>query len=91
MEIIKESNIFEYLKAKDIWFMKESEKMKPHYFEQAEADTDDHHLGVAKMQGYIPPTCLLGGFTVMDEVTKGNSPCKGCKCDREKCKGKEYK
>ena len=52
--------------------------MKPHYFEQAEADQDDMQLGMAKMQGYVPSGCLLGGMIVMDEVGKGNHPCWGC-------------
>ena len=62
--------------------------MKPHYFEQTEADQDDMQLGMAKMQGYVPQTCLLGGMVVMDEVNKGNSPCCGCECPRDKCNGK---
>jgi len=62
--------------------------MKPHYFNQDEADADDHLLGMAKMQGYVPESCLLGGPTVMAEVEGGNSPCAGCEGPREKCKGK---
>ena len=61
--------------------------MKIHYFNQETADTDDHQLNMAKMQGYVPPTCLLGGMTVMGLVTEGKDPCKGCACDRDKCKG----
>lgn len=69
--------------------MLESEvKMKPHYFEQTEADKDDVYLGMAKMQGYVPQGCLLGGVTVMDEVQKGRSPCWGCEGPRDKCGGK---
>ena len=64
--------------------------MKPHYFEQQEADTDDMLLGMAKMQGYVPQTCLLGGATVMGEVRAIRSPCDGCHGPREKCKGKPY-
>jgi len=62
--------------------------MKPHYFDQDEADKDDMFLDMAKMQGYIPQTCLLGGQVVMGLVNEGKSPCKGCNCDRNKCKGK---
>ncbi len=62
--------------------------MKPHYFEQEEADKDDIHLGMAKMQGYVPQKCLLGGGTVMDEITNGNHPCSGCEGPRSKCGGK---
>ena len=62
--------------------------MKPHYFEQENADTDDILLEMAKMQGYIPKTCLLGGMVVMSEVNKGNDPCLGCNCPRDKCTGR---
>ena len=63
--------------------------MKLHYFEQTEADQDDVLLGMAKMQGYVPAGCLLGGMVVMDEVGKGKNPCWGCKGPRDKCGGKE--
>jgi len=62
--------------------------MKPHYFNEETADQDDHLLNMAKMQGYVPNTCLLGGQTVMGLVNSGADPCKGCECDREKCKGR---
>ncbi len=62
--------------------------MKVHYFDQDAADVNDIHLGMAKMQGYVPQTCLLGGITVMAEVQAGKSPCAGCNGPREKCKGK---
>jgi len=58
------------------------------YFQQDQADKDDHMLGMAKLQGYVPDTCLLGGFVVLDEVKRGNNPCWGCNGPREKCKGK---
>lgn len=61
---------------------------KPHYFEQEQADADDHALGMAKMQGYVPKTCLLGGVVVMAEVWDGRNPCWGCEGPRERCKGK---
>ena len=62
--------------------------MKPHYFDQDEADADDVQLEMAKMQGYVPQTCLLGGMVVMAEVMKGDHPCWGCEGPREKCHGK---
>jgi hypothetical protein len=62
--------------------------MKPNYFEQMEADQDDMQLRMAKMQGYVPQTCLLGGTVVMDEVNNGRNPCWGCEGPREKCGGK---
>ena len=62
--------------------------MKIHYFNQEEADGDDHLLGMAKMQSYVPQTCLLGGKTVMGLINKGENPCNGCNCDRIKCNGK---
>ena len=63
--------------------------MKPHYFNQESADTDDHLLGMAKMQGYVIQTCLLGGQTVMGLVNNSQNPCNGCACDRSKCKSNE--
>lgn len=63
--------------------------MNLHYFDQKEADKDDHLLGMAKMQGYVPKTCLLGGHTVMSEVNLGNDPCAGCNCDRSSCLGRD--
>ena len=62
--------------------------MKLHYFHQDEADTDDMQLGMAKMQGYVPRGCLLGGAVVMSEVNAGRAPCIGCEGPREKCGGK---
>lgn len=62
--------------------------MKPHYFTQDAADSDDFKLGMAKMQGYVPKTCLLNGETVMSEVALGRNPCWGCEGPREQCKGK---
>lgn len=63
--------------------------MKPHYFEQDQADADDMQLGMAKMQGYVPQGCLLGGAVVMGEVMEGNDPCAGCEADRSKCGGRD--
>jgi hypothetical protein len=62
--------------------------MKPHYFDQEESDKDDIQLGMAKMQGYVPKECLLGGHSVMAEITAGRNPCSGCEGPREKCNGK---
>lgn len=65
--------------------------MKVHYFEQEKPDEDDMQLGMAKMQGYVPQTCLLGGPTVMAEVKEGRNPCHGCEGPRDKCKGNPKK
>ena len=62
--------------------------MKVNYFNQSEADKDDHLLNMAKMQGYVPQTCLLGGNTVMGLINQAKLPCEGCNCDRNKCNGK---
>lgn len=62
--------------------------MKPNYFSQDEADSNDMMLGMAKMQHYVPKTCLLGGVVVMSEVSSGRSPCAGCNGPRERCHGK---
>ena len=59
--------------------------MKPHYFSQEAADSDDWLLGMAKMQGYIPKSCLLGGEVVMLEIGEGRNPCWGCEGPRDKC------
>lgn len=63
--------------------------MKPHYFEQSQADSDDMLLGMAKMQGYVPKDCLLGGVVVMSEVSAAKDPCMGCNGPRDKCKGRK--
>ena len=65
--------------------------MKLHYFEQAKADVDDVQLEMAKMQGYVPQECLLGGMVVMSEINAGRNPCWGCAGPREKCGGKTKK
>ena len=61
--------------------------MKPHYFDQDKADADDILLGMAKMQIYIPQTCLLGGLIVMGAINNGDNPCWGCEGPRKKCHG----
>lgn len=65
--------------------------MKLHYFDQVSADTDDIQLELAKRQGYVPQSCLLGGIVVMDEVNNGRSACAGCNCLRSKCQGRPKK
>lgn len=62
--------------------------MKPHYFNQDKADTDDIGLKMALHQGYVPPKCLLGGMVVMAEMNAGRDPCAGCNGPREKCCGR---
>lgn len=60
----------------------------PHYFDKDRADDSDFGLSMAKMQGYVPQTCLLGGRVVMSEVNAGKDPCAGCNGPREKCHGR---
>ncbi len=36
-------------------------------------------------QGYVPPTCQLPGMIVWHLIQAGESPCRGCNMDREKC------
>ena len=62
--------------------------MKTHYFNQTAADEDDFFLEMAKGQGYVPQTCLLGGQTVIGLINLGKDPCEGCNCDRKKCNGR---
>lgn len=62
--------------------------MKPHYFKQGEADSDDMLLNMAKAQGYVPKTCLLGGFVVIGITGDGQDPCTGCESPRDKCGGR---
>jgi hypothetical protein len=62
--------------------------MQPHYFNDPAADPHDVQLGMAKMQGYVPKGCLLGGIVVMSEVSAGRNPCWGCEGPRERCGGK---
>lgn len=59
-----------------------------HYFDKTEAPIEDAALWMAKHQGYVPKTCLLGGVVVMDEVNNGRNPCWGCEGPRERCHGK---
>jgi len=61
---------------------------KLHYFEEEQADPNDHLLNMAKQQGYVPQTCLLAGMIVIVLVNEGKDPCFGCACDRSKCKGR---
>lgn len=63
--------------------------MKPHYFEQDQADKDDFILLMCVGQGYVPKGCLLGGRTVYGLVNEGMNPCIGCEGPREKCGGKK--
>ncbi len=59
-----------------------------HYFDQPTAPESDFMLSMAKGQGYVPQTCLLGGIVVMSEVNGGRDPCAGCNGPRERCKGR---
>ncbi len=62
--------------------------MKPHYFSQAAQDKDDIWLTLAKGQGYVPQTCLLGGNVVMGHVNNSKDPCHGCHGPRNKSVGR---
>lgn len=62
--------------------------MKLHYFDQTEADKDDHKLNKAKEDGLIPKNCLLNGNIVSSELARGIDPCGGCQCERSKCGGR---
>lgn len=62
--------------------------MKLHYFEQESADEDDIKLQMAKNQGYVPQTCLLGGIVIFHEMNSGKDPCAGCNGPRKKCGGR---
>lgn len=63
-------------------------EIKPHYFDDDVAPQGDIHLQMAIHQGYVPATCLLGGFVVMAEVKEGRDPCDGCGGPRERCRGR---
>lgn len=62
--------------------------MRLHYFDQDTAPESDMALGMAKQQGYVPKSCLLGGNVAMSEVMAGRDPCAGCEGPREKCGGR---
>lgn len=59
-----------------------------HYFDLDEADPKDGLLRMAKDQGYVPKTCLLGGMIVMGMIQSQRDPCAGCAGPREKCDGR---
>lgn len=63
--------------------------MKPHYFHQDKADSDDYRLQIVIDQGYVPRTCLLGGALVMGLINNMKDPCEECDGPREICHGKE--
>jgi len=67
---------------------KRGSEVKPHYFGQDKADTDDTFLQMSIHQGYVPVTCLLGGNVVWSLINEGKDPCIGCPCDRAKCNGR---
>lgn len=62
--------------------------MKIAYFHLRTADNDDHALGDAKVMGYVPDTCLLGGSLVWKNISLELDPCAQCNGPREKCKGR---
>jgi hypothetical protein len=63
--------------------------MKPHYFQDEKPDKNDLRLLMAKQQGYVPAGCLLGGFVVVCEISRGKDPCAGCNGPRARCGGRE--
>lgn len=63
--------------------------MKLAYFHQVSADDDDHELGAAKVLGYVPPTCLLGGKLVWELIERQVDPCSSCLGPRGRCFGRE--
>lgn len=65
--------------------------MKPHYFNQEQADSNDIMLQMAIAQGYVPKNCLLNGKIVFDEVRNQRCPCGGCEGPRDKCDGKRQR
>lgn len=64
--------------------------MRLHYFALPGADDDDVALGAAKIYGYVPTTCLLGGAIVWANVAAGNDPCAGCHGPRQRCGGRPF-
>ena len=62
-----------------------------HYFEEGKADPNDHFLNMSIKQGYVPKGCLLGGQLVWGLVSDNKDPCKGCRGDRDICKGRSFK
>lgn len=62
--------------------------MKLAYFHLLTADNDDVMLGEAKVMGYVPETCLLGGVQVWKLIKAETDPCMSCNGPREKCKGR---
>lgn len=62
--------------------------MKVHYFDEEEADPNDHLLKMAKLQGYVPRNCLLAGKVVISIINSHKDPCDGCAGPREKCGGR---
>ena len=62
--------------------------MKVNYFTKEKVDDDDIMLQLVIGQGYVPRTCLLGGFMVMMGIKNGDDPCRGCAGPRERCHGR---
>jgi hypothetical protein len=62
--------------------------VKVAYFHLQTADNDDRALGEAKVMGYVPETCLLGGVLVWKSIAAGLDPCSGCGGARPRCGGR---
>ena len=63
--------------------------MKPHYFEQDQADQDDLLLKQAIYDGVVPYGCLNSGKTVIGLFAFNNTdPCSCCEGPRQRCGGR---
>ena len=62
--------------------------MKLHYFNQLNPDPDDELSRVARASGQVPSSCLLGGKTLDEMLSRSKDPCEACFGPRERCKGR---
>ena len=61
-----------------------------HYFDEGTADPKDVFLNMSIDSGYVPKGCLLIGQLVWGLISDGKDPCKGCRGDRDICKGRSF-
>ncbi len=64
--------------------------MKPDYFNQLAADTDDPLLQTCIQQGWVTPYCLNGGKNVMEMKVKNGDACRQCRGPRHLCGGRPF-
>jgi len=66
--------------------------MKPNYFDQDAADSDDILLKTAIYKGIVPPGCLLGGPVISFKIEHDANPdpCFDCEGPRPHCGGRKY-